>query len=154
MYMKSLTASKEILTSHSEEETIKIGEELARKLKKGDVVALYGEFGAGKTVLVKGIAKGLKCENMAKSPSFVFMNKYEGKIPLYHIDLYRIKKPEDIAALGITDYLEGTGSPDNGICAIEWAEKAGKGLPSEQIEIRFEVIDERTRKLRIKRIYP
>jgi len=135
--------------SHSEEETIKIGETLAKKFKKGTVIALYGEFGAGKTVLVRGMAKTLKCSGTVKSPSFVFMLKYDGKIPLYHIDLYRVKNPDDIKALGLIDFIQG-----DGVCVIEWAEKAGKELPVVRINIKIEVLDDNARKLEIEEVYP
>ncbi len=130
------------MISHSELETKKMGEKIGKNLKEGDIVALYGELGTGKTVLVKGIAKGIECENQVKSPSFVFVHEYKGKIPIYHIDLYRINNPQELLNLGIQEFFEG-----DGICLIEWAEKAEQTLPLSHIDIKFKVLNKNTREI-------
>ncbi|MCK4353247.1 tRNA (adenosine(37)-N6)-threonylcarbamoyltransferase complex ATPase subunit type 1 TsaE [candidate division WOR-3 bacterium] len=119
-----------------------MGEKIGKNLKEGDIVALYGELGTGKTVLVKGIAKGIECENQVKSPSFVFVHEYKGKIPIYHIDLYRINNPQELLNLGIQEFFEG-----DGICLIEWAEKAEQTLPLSHIDIKFKVLNKNTREI-------
>ena len=108
----------------------------------GDVVALYGELGAGKTVLIKGITKGIGCEDQVKSPSFVFVHEYKGKFPVYHIDLYRVNNLKDIMSFGIQEFLT-----NNGICLIEWAEKAKKLLPNPHIDIKLKILDKTTREI-------
>jgi tRNA threonylcarbamoyladenosine biosynthesis protein TsaE len=132
------------IISGSAEETLKFGEKLGRKLKKNTLIALYGEFGAGKTVFVKGLAKGLDCNIDVNSPSFVFMNEYQCRIPLYHIDLYRINKPEDILNLGLDELFE-----NQGVCVIEWAEKATGLLPAKRVDIRINILDNGKREIEI-----
>lgn len=130
------------MISNNEEETKKIGERIGKKLQKGDVVALYGEFGAGKTVLVKGIVKGLECKEQVKSPSFVFVHEYKGKVPIYHIDLYRAENLKDITTLGIQEFFDS-----QGVCLIEWAERAKELLPEDSINIELKILNENTREI-------
>ena len=101
--------------SKSEKQTLKIGEEFAKTLKGGDVVLLHGDLGAGKTAFTKGVAKGLKINKEITSPTYAYMNDYDGV--LYHYDCYRLTSGEDAEALGLTDYFYG-----DGICVIEWSE--------------------------------
>lgn len=122
----------------SERETQKIGRQLANSLKAGDVVCLYGDLGAGKTVFVKGIAKGLGIKKRILSPTFVLMRAYPG---LYHIDLYRI---DDFRYLGLDEIFE-----NEGIKVIEWAEKLGSALPEKRIDVKIKKVDEQTRKITI-----
>lgn len=114
------------IITNSEQETIKLGEQLGRHLKKGDVLGLIGELGSGKTTLVKGIASGLgvKEKDNVSSPSFVLIKEYKGRVPLYHFDLYRLDKIKDVGYLGLEEYLF-----DDGVCVIEWAEKMKMLLP-------------------------
>lgn len=122
------------IITNSAQETIRLGEELGRHLKMGDVLGLVGELGSGKTTLVKGIASGLgvKKKEDVSSPSFVLIKEYTGKIPLFHLDLYRLDKIEDIEYLGLGEYLF-----DKGVCAIEWAEKMKTLLPDYlQVDLR------------------
>ena len=138
------------MISNSEEETKEIGKQIGKKLKKGDIVTLYGDFGSGKTVLVKGIAKGMKCKEQVKSPSFVFMHEYKGKFPIYHIDLYRVNNLNDIVALGIQEFFGSFGeSRGQGVCIIEWAEKAKGLLPENSIRIELKILSENTREINI-----
>lgn len=108
-------------------------------LNCGDVVALIGELGAGKTTLVKAIASGVgipKDINVS-SPSYTLINEYEGPIPIYHFDLYRLNNSEEIYDLGYSEYIES-----NGISIIEWADKAPEVLPQEYLEIKMLIVEE------------
>ncbi len=119
----------------SEKATILLGERLAGFLKPGGVVAFYGELGSGKTTIIKGFARGLGVRETVKSPSFVIVTEYKGRIPVYHIDLYRIANPDEFVEIGIESYLQG-----NGVCLIEWAEKAESLLPDNTVRIHLSVI--------------
>ena len=135
------------MISNSVEETIKIGSRLAKRLKAGDVVALVGELGSGKTVFTKGIAQGLGVKNAryVNSPTFVIIKEYRGKVPLYHFDLYRLDSPSSLDSLGWDEYFYG-----GGIAVIEWADKARRLLPKKHIEVRLSVAGENRRKIIIK----
>src|SRR5947207_9211067 len=114
-----------MITSHSAAETMDIGRQLAATLKPGDVLALTGDLGAGKTCLVKGIALGLGIAQDVTSPTFTIIHEYRGgRLPLYHVDLYRLDSARQTVAIGIEDYLH----PD-GVTVIEWAEKIEPLLP-------------------------
>lgn len=118
----------------SEEETYQIGYELGRSLKPGSVVALTGDLGAGKTTLTKAIAKGLGVETVLTSPTFLIVQEYrEGRIPLFHFDLYRIGSEEDLDELGYYDYFYG-----DGVSVVEWADRATSLLPPDSIRIHIE----------------
>ena len=109
--------SEEILTQ-GEDETSNVGERLARTLRPGDVVLLYGELGAGKTAFVRGLARGLGADpEDVSSPTFTLIQEYAGRIPLYHVDLYRLE-PHEIPDLGLDDLMLG-----DGVVAIEWADR-------------------------------
>lgn len=128
-----------------EEATIKLGQGLAPFLKAGDVVALYGELGAGKTCLVRGLAKGLGiAEDQVASPSFSLINEYPGPLPLFHMDCYRLHLDEEIEELGLEEYFDGPG-----ISVIEWAERL-KDLPEDRWDIYFVILDETSRHIRIR----
>lgn len=136
-------------TSTSEEETRQIARELAGSLKGGDVVALYGDLGAGKTVFAQGIAKALGIKRQVLSPTFVFIRSYPLTIkPLtfYHIDLYRGQTPQDFQSLGLEDVFT-----NDSIVVIEWAEKIAEILPKKRIDVTIEPINETTRRIKIKR---
>ncbi|MCM8799245.1 MAG: tRNA (adenosine(37)-N6)-threonylcarbamoyltransferase complex ATPase subunit type 1 TsaE [Candidatus Omnitrophica bacterium] len=142
--MKDTDISKFIFLSYSEKQTLKLGEKIANFLKAGDILCLFGPLGSGKTVFVKGIAKGLKIRpRIVNSPSFVLIREYEGKLPLYHIDLYRLKKVQDILKIGYQDYLYS-----EGITAIEWAERLDWLLPNNYFRIEFEIVERNIRKLK------
>lgn len=121
------------ITSKSPDETMKLGKKLATRLKPGSIVCLHGELGSGKTTLVKGLAEGLKLKQQkVKSPSFVLMNVYEGKLPLYHFDFYRLENLREIEEIGYEEFLYG-----NGISAIEWADKLQELYPKECLKIEL-----------------
>ncbi len=108
--------------SKSVKDTLKIAESYAKTLKKGDVVLLNGEMGAGKTAFTKGLAKGLNIKDEITSPTYAYMNDYDGV--LYHYDCYRLSSGEDAEALGLTDYFYM-----DGVCVIEWSENIKSVLP-------------------------
>jgi tRNA threonylcarbamoyladenosine biosynthesis protein TsaE len=121
------------LCSNSEVQTEALGERLAACLRVGDVLALYGDLGSGKTTLVRGIARGLGSADPVSSPTFVLLHLYEGRLPLYHFDAWRLAGPQDLAAIGAEDYLEG-----DGVAVVEWSERAQGLLPAERLEIHLE----------------
>ena len=142
----SIKDKKSALRTHSPEETQEIGVKIGCQLSPGDVVALIGDLGAGKTCLTQGIARGVGVyqDQTVNSPSYILINEYEGKIPIYHIDLYRLERLEDIVALGLEDYLEG-----DGICVIEWADRMGELLPESHIQVTITAEDEFTRAVEV-----
>ena len=134
-------------TTRSPYETMELGEKMASGLSRGDVVALLGELGSGKTQLIKGIARGLGVKGYVKSPSFTLVNIYEGaKFPLYHIDLYRIGSLEELDEIGIEEYIYG-----DGVCVIEWADKILHILPEGSIVIKLHYIGENERFIEIEK---
>ncbi|MFO7951355.1 MAG: tRNA (adenosine(37)-N6)-threonylcarbamoyltransferase complex ATPase subunit type 1 TsaE [Bacillota bacterium] len=121
------------LTTSREEETVHVGELLGHYLNKPLVIALQGELGTGKTVFVRGIARGLGVEEQVSSPTFVLLKIYPARLPLYHFDFYRLSEDEDHSELGFEEYL-----PGEGIACIEWAERLPHLLPPEYLQIRLE----------------
>lgn len=122
------------------EQTQSLGEQFAGALKKGSVVLLKGEMGAGKTVFVKGIAKALGITERITSPTYAYMNDYDGI--LYHYDCYRLSSGEDAEGLGLTDYFYA-----DGICVIEWSENIKDVLPKNCIEVKIEKTGENQRRI-------
>ena len=133
-----------VFDSESEEQTLSLGRKLGGFLSRGDVVGIKGELGAGKSVLVRGICEGLGIKQRTRSPSFTFMNRYRGPVDVYHIDLYRIGGPGDLATLGWEEVVYG-----EAITLIEWAEKLAPFLPPVSIEVDIEVTGEETREIRL-----
>jgi tRNA threonylcarbamoyladenosine biosynthesis protein TsaE len=134
--------------SHSAAQTIRIGQRLGELMRQGDLVVLQGDFGTGKTHLIKGIAQGLGSTDLVNSPSFVLINQYRagpqaGGMPIYHADLYRIENPNELAAIGIEEAWAGSG-----VCLIEWAEQAGDWLPQEHLAVHLQHLSETKRVLR------
>ena len=122
------------LTSESEEETKLCAQRLAGQLKAGDIVFLQGDLGAGKTTFVKGLAQALKVsQKKVNSPTFVLMNYYKGKMPIYHFDLYRLEKSQEIDTLDFDEYFYG-----EGISLIEWPERLGKHAPKRYYLVEFQ----------------
>jgi len=132
------------LTSHSPEQTRKFGAGIGELCLPGDVFLLVGSLGAGKTCLTQGIAWGLGSKEYAASPSFVVVRELYGRLPLYHIDLYRLDHIEEIVELGLDDYLYG-----NGVCVVEWAEKGLSVLPVEHMLIRISYLSDNERRLQL-----
>lgn len=129
--------------SHSAAETMDFGRKLAGELRPGDVFALTGELGAGKTCLVKGIAAGLGVTQEVTSPTFTLIHEYRGgRLPLAHVDLYRLDNVREAVNIGIEDYLGGPG-----VTVIEWAERIEPLLPANTQRIRMSIVDENTRNI-------
>ena len=126
----------------SAEGTMQLAEDLIKSIDSPVCIALFGELGAGKTVFVKGLAKGLGIKDVIKSPTFVLMRSYSGKMNLHHIDLYRIKTNAEFLPFEET-------LMDEGITAIEWAERAGELLPKERIEVQFRMLSGDDREITI-----
>ena len=109
--------------SHSTQETEAIGEELAQKLRGGDVLAFTGSLGMGKTAFTRGLARGLGCRGRVTSPTFTIVNEYEGRTPLFHFDMYRLGSSDELFDIGWEDYLSR-----GGVCAVEWSENVEDAL--------------------------
>jgi len=132
------------LISDSREQTVEIGRRIGAFLVSGDIVALIGELGSGKTCLTQGMAKGLGvAENVpVVSPTFTLVNEYPGRIPLVQLDVYRLLCPRDLEDMGYEEYFYG-----GGVVVIEWAEKVREILPEKTIVVRMAYVDENTREL-------
>jgi len=128
--------------SHSPEQTQYLGKYLGKLVQAGDAFLLTGNLGSGKTCLTQGIAWGLGVEEYAFSPSFVLVREYHGRLPLYHIDLYRLDQLEEILALMLEEYLYG-----EGLCVIEWAEKGIDVMPKEHLLIKLAYVSPTERSL-------
>lgn len=130
------------IVTNSPEQTRRVGMRLGKLAKPGDVILLVGTLGAGKTCLTQGIARGLGISEYTTSPSFVLVREYQGRLSLYHIDLYRIDSIEEVAQLGLDDYLYG-----NSVCVVEWADKGLSVFPEEHLLIEIQFISSNKRKL-------
>jgi len=133
------------IISHSPEETFAYGQRLAASLQKGDVLALSGELGAGKTHLVKGLAAGLGLESEVTSPTFTLVHEYtSGRLLLFHIDLYRLESPDEALKIGLDEYLD---SP--GVTVIEWADKFEELIPPGARRVRLRILDGDRREIEV-----
>jgi len=135
------------LISHSPEQTQKLGSHIGELALPGDIFLLVGVLGTGKTCLTQGIAWGLNIKEYTMSPSFVIVRELYGRLPLYHIDLYRLDHVEEIMDLGLDDYLYGSG-----ICVVEWAEKGLSVLPTEHLLIKLGYLSDTERSFQLKPI--
>jgi len=120
------------LHTKSSAETVELGARLGRLLAPGDFIALVGELGAGKTQFAKGIALGLEVDpgTPVTSPTYTILNIYQGRLPLYHFDLYRLHGPEEVEELGFEEYFSGDGA-----CVVEWAERLGEEMPAQVLTV-------------------
>lgn len=116
--------------SNSADETKKIAGEITKRLKSGDVICMYGDLGAGKTAFVQGVAAELGIDEPVTSPTFTIVNEYDGRLPLYHFDVYRIGSSDEMYEIGFDEYING-----DGICIIEWAELIEDILPMDIITV-------------------
>lgn len=132
------------LTTHTAEETIELGRKIGSLLKKGDILAMQGTLAAGKTTITKGIAEALGVKDNITSPTFCLISEYEGKMPLYHMDVYRLDGAEDFAGLGTEDMLYG-----EGVSIIEWSEKVMSELPKKTIILKLEPHEDGSRTITI-----
>jgi tRNA threonylcarbamoyladenosine biosynthesis protein TsaE len=137
---------KVVIQARSTSETIQLGKQIGGHLQSGDVVALAGELGTGKTHFIKGLAEGVGVgkSDYISSPSFTLINEYTGGIPFYHIDLFRLKSEKEAEELGLEEYFQG-----GGITAIEWADKIPSLLPEEMLWIHITYTGKNTRSLEI-----
>ena len=118
--------------SHNERETEALGAALAARLRPGDVVAYLGDLGAGKTAFTRGLARGLGYAGRVTSPTFTIVNEYEGPVPLFHFDMYRLGGEEDLFDIGWEDYLDR-----GGVCAVEWSENVSDALEGDVIVLEI-----------------
>ena len=116
--------------SHSTQETEQFGEEVAKSLRGGDVLAFTGSLGMGKTAFTRGLARGLGCRGRVTSPTFTIVNEYDGKTPLFHFDMYRLGSSDELFDIGWEDYLAR-----GGVCAVEWSERVSDALPDDTIYV-------------------
>ena len=133
------------IISNSPEETRQFGARLGKLSQPGDIFLLVGKLGAGKTCLTQGIARGLNIRDYAASPSFMLVRELYGRLPLYHMDFYRLEKLEEIADLGLDEYFYG-----QGVSVVEWAEKGLSLLPPEHLLIEMSYLSDTGRRLKIK----
>lgn len=146
---------EEKITTRSEDETIEFGREFAKNLKRGGMVALYGDLGSGKTEFIKGICDFYNVEEIVSSPTFTILNEYTGQIngeeiSIYHIDLYRIKEQKELEEIGFNDFIHS----DSGIKLVEWADKADGAIPDDGIRINIETNNEDENERIFKITYP
>lgn len=132
--------------SYSTKDTIKFAEKLAKDFIGGEILALGGDLGAGKTHFTKGIAKALKIADTVTSPTFTLMQRYNGSFTLYHWDMYRISDEQELYE---TDFFENI-ADEKGVCVIEWAENIKNALPKNIIKINIDILDENKRKITVK----
>lgn len=139
--------NKEII-SQSVKQTNALGQSLGKLCRGGEILCLIGNLGSGKTTFVKGLAEGLKIKaDQVHSPTFILMDHHKGKLMLYHFDLYRLEKLEEIERLGYEEFFYS-----DGVCVIEWADKLGMLMPLEYLEIKLEHAGEDKRKIQFRAV--
>ena len=137
------------VVSASTEETERAGEELAAELHAGDVVALVGELGAGKTAFVRGLARGLGADDVVSSPTFVLVNQYRGRVVIHHLDVYRPASLSEVLDLGFDELVAG-----GGITLIEWADRIAPLVPRDAVWVQIAGLGDEPREIRIARAEP
>jgi tRNA threonylcarbamoyladenosine biosynthesis protein TsaE len=131
--------------THSPEETWELARKLAPILSSGDVINLSGDLGAGKTVFTKGLAVGLGIDEPVTSPTFTLIKEYEGRLPLYHFDVYRLASPEEMEELGFDEYFYG-----DGVSVVEWGDKIEELLPDVRLDIKMlRLVDDAFRRIEV-----
>ncbi len=131
------------VTTASEGETRALGLKIASLLHPGDIILLIGELGTGKTVMAKGVARGLGVKENILSPTFTLLKEYEGKVPLYHLDAYRLHGAGDLYELGLEEYLE------EGVLLVEWGDRVYEFFKEEFLEVRMDFAGDESRSIRI-----
>ena len=133
--------------SNSPAATYNLGKKMGEQLAAGSVIALIGELGCGKTLLTRGVCEGLGVPlRQVNSPTFVLVNEYRGRLPVFHMDLYRLGGADDVFEIGMMDYLARAGA---GVMLVEWAEKILSILPENRLEVRFAILSDRKREIRM-----
>ncbi len=131
------------MKTHSPAETRALGEMLARKLRPGDVLLFWGDLGAGKSEMTRGIARGLGVTETVTSPSFTIMNVYEsGRVPLYHFDWYRLQSAEELWEMGMEEYLGG-----DGVAVVEWPSQCPEAMPETRLDITIKPLTDTEREI-------
>lgn len=128
----------------NEKMTDAFGEEIGKLLRAGDVIAFYGDLGAGKTTFIRGLAKGMNLDARVSSPTFTIVNEYLGEVPLFHFDMYRLADSDELFEIGWEDYIER-----GGVCAVEWSENVDDVFTSDTIRIKIEKLGETKRQIEI-----
>ena len=132
------------ITTHSADETQALGTKLAKRLQPGDVIAYFGDLGAGKTALTRGIAQGLGITDIVTSPTYTIVNEYlTGRLPLFHFDMYRLTSSDDLWDIGWEDYLDR-----QGVCAVEWSENVPEAMTG-ALTVRIEKLGDSVRRITI-----
>ena len=142
--MAPLTPQTLDFISHSAAQTHRLGAHLGELLSAGDVLLLDGNLGAGKTVFAQGVAVGLGIEDPVTSPTFTLVHEYEGRLPLYHVDLYRLAGSAEAGGIGLEDYIWG-----EGVTRIEWPDRAGALLPSARLTVTLHAVADTKRGIRM-----
>ncbi len=138
---------KYVFPSNSPATTFSFGKRVGERLKAGSIIALIGELGCGKTLFTRGICVGLGVpERYVSSPTFIFVNEYRGRLPVFHIDLYRLDTIAEEFEIGILDYLA---KADSGVIVVEWAEKILSLLSDNYLQVHFQVLSARRRQLEL-----
>ncbi len=134
------------ITTCCVDETRDLGHAIGTSVTAGTILMLFGDLGSGKTSFVQGLARGLRVPDgyYITSPSYTLINEYPGRFPLFHVDLYRITNSVDIEDIGLYEILD-----DDGVVAIEWADRIGGDTPPNHVKVQFEIIDDKTRKISI-----
>lgn len=135
----------EIFT-YTVEETEQAGIMLARSLTPGTVVAMYGDLGAGKTAFVRGLARGLHSSSRVTSPTFTIVNEYNGDLPLFHFDMYRLSCADELFDIGWEDYLAR-----GGVCVVEWSENVSRAFDGTEISVTIDKLSDTERKITVKK---
>lgn len=135
--------------SHSPAQTERVGQRLGEQLRPGDLLLLVGTFGAGKTQLARGVARGLGSDDLVTSPSFVLVNQYRAGprwrgLPIYHVDLYRIADEAELPTIGLEELWDG-----EGVCLVEWPERAQALIPADHLAVHIQHLSETKRRIRL-----
>ena len=133
-----------VFITNSEQDTERLGAELAAKLTGGAVVAMFGDLGAGKTAFVRGMAKGMGLKCRVSSPTFTIVNEYLGERSLIHFDMYRLKSAEELFDIGWEDYLSR-----GAVCAVEWSENVREAFRGDEVTVTIEKLDEQRRRITV-----
>jgi tRNA threonylcarbamoyladenosine biosynthesis protein TsaE len=142
----TLPQTKIDIETHSVEETQALGRKIGILLKQPLIIALIGDLGSGKTAFVQGLARGLDvpADYYITSPTFTLINEYPGRLPLFHVDLYRLETVQDLEDIGLDELLY-----DQAVLAVEWADKMADNLSGDYLSLQFEIIDENCRKIKL-----